>query len=144
MKTFIIGLCLTLCATLSIAQQKGKQLNERLFEAKLNEMAFQLQMNEEQKNAFEPIYKHFCEDMLAAWNEKTITKQAQTQQEVVEQQKLHIERQQRVQAIRLRYIDEFATVLNANQLQRIYIIENQIQHKIKAHREHRKQHNGRR
>ena len=40
--------------------------------------------------------------------------------------------QQAAQAIRLKYVDEFAAVLAPEQLCRLYDVEGQIQHKLKA------------
>jgi hypothetical protein len=41
-------------------------------------------------------------------------------------------RQQKAQTIRMKYIDEVATVLNASQLNRFFEVESKIQLKLKA------------
>jgi hypothetical protein len=48
--------------------------------------------------------------------------------------KRKMEMQQRAQGIRMKYIDKFATVLNANQVNRIYEVESLIQKKLKERR----------
>ncbi len=49
--------------------------------------------------------------------------------------KRKMEMQQRAQGIRMKYIDKFATVLNANQVNRIYEVESLIQKKLKERRD---------
>ena len=45
--------------------------------------------------------------------------------------KRKMEMQQRAQGIRIKYIDKFATVLNANQVDRFFEVESIIQQKLK-------------
>ena len=44
-------------------------------------------------------------------------------------------RQQQAQAIRLRYVDEFSTVLSASQVSRFFEVENDIQKKLLQRRQ---------
>ena len=46
-----------------------------------------------------------------------------------------MEMQQRAQGIRMKYIDEFATVLNAHQVEKFYEVESAIQQKLKERKE---------
>ena len=83
-------------------------------------------------------------DKAAAINEKFFqAKVSEVAQrlEMTDEQKLQLtkhrmERQQQAQAIRLKYIDEFATVLTAQQVSRFYEVEGQIQRKLMNRRRH--------
>ena len=46
-----------------------------------------------------------------------------------------MEMQQRAQGIRMKYVDKFATVLNARQIDRFFDVESAIQKKLKERRE---------
>ena len=46
-----------------------------------------------------------------------------------------MQRQQQAQAIRLRYVDEFTTVLTASQVSRFFEVESEIQKKLMLRRQ---------
>ena len=110
-------------------------INERLFEAKVRELVYQLKITDEQKVRFVPIYRRFQEEMIAAWGERQRPTRPETPQEAAALQKRRMERQQRAQAIRIRYVDELATVLDAQQMNRFFDVESQIQKQLKARRD---------
>ena len=60
-----------------------------------------------------------------------------TMEEAVKLEKGKVERQQKAQAVKLQYIDEFAKVLEADQLVRLYSVENQIQQKLHSRQQGR-------
>jgi len=117
------------------AQQNAADLNDRWFEVKLSEMAYQLQMDSVQKEEFRPIYKQYCDDMIALWHEWKNTHRPQSTEDVVEVQKLYIRMQQTAQSVRLKYVDEFASVLNAKQILRVFAVENHIQRRLKIRKD---------
>ena len=120
--------------TVSAQSHRADTLNERVFEAKVREMVYRLNITDEQKPKFVSIYRHYSEEMIAAWGEHQRPTRPTTTDEAAALQKQKLQRQQRAQAIRLRYIDEFATVLNAQQLSRFFDVENDIQKRLKARR----------
>lgn len=65
-------------------------------------------------------------------------KAPKTDEERLARTKERMERQQKAQAIRLRYVDEFATVLTADQVSRFFDIEHKIQQKMMDRRRHHK------
>jgi len=68
-------------------------------------------------------------------NERSRPIKPSTSTDAAAMAKRKMEMQQRAQGIRMKYIDKFATVLNANQVNRIYEIESLIQKKLKERRD---------
>ena len=60
---------------------------------------------------------------------------ALTDKERLELTKRKMQRQQQAQAIRLRYVDEFTTVLSASQVSRFFEVESEIQKKLMLRRQ---------
>lgn len=118
--------------TVTAQSQRADTVNQRVFDAKVREMVYHLNITEEQKPKFVDIYREYTQEMIAAWGEHQRPAKPETTDEAVALQKRRLERQQRAQAIRLRYIDEFATVLTPTQLNRFFEVENKIQKKLKA------------
>lgn len=120
-------------STAAMAQSpKGKEVNERLFDARVSELVYRLKMTDEQKTRFVPIYRRYSEEMVAAWGDHRKSATPTTSEEAAELAKRRMERQQRAQAIRIKYIDEFAKVLDTRQVRILYAVESQIQQKLKA------------
>lgn len=153
MKQMILTMLLVLSALTATAQdKKGNEMNERFFEAKVSELAYRLNMSDEQKAKFIPIYRRYSEEMRAtmgdrhmrpksddkAKDEKAQRRQQLTDQEKLERTKKRMERQQQAQAIRLKYVDEFSKVLNASQVSKFYEEEGKIQKKLMHRRMHPK------
>lgn len=64
MKKLILTLLLVITATVASAQQKNDEnFAKRLFEARLAEVCLRLQLTDEQKNKFAPIYEQYCKEM---------------------------------------------------------------------------------
>ena len=59
-------------------------------------------------------------------------------EEAVKLEKGKVERQQKAQAVKLQYIDEFAKVLKPEQLVRFFGVEQQIQQKLNSRQQGRK------
>ena len=57
-----------------------------------------------------------------------------TDEERLELTKRKMQRQQQAQTIRMRYVDEFSTVLSAGQVSRFYEVESEIQKKLRQRR----------
>jgi hypothetical protein len=84
---------------------------------------------------FEPIYRDYCEEMTDLWNDRKRPIKPSSSSEAAAIAKRKMEMQQRAQGIRMKYIDRFATVLNANQVNRFYDVESIIQKKLKQRRD---------
>lgn len=115
----------------------GKQgsLNERLYRAKVRELVYRLHITEAQQKKFEPIYRDYCEEMTALWNERKRPIKPSTSSDAAAMAKRKMEMQQRAQGIRMKYIDRLATVLNAGQVDRFFEVESIIQKKLKERRD---------
>ena len=133
MKKVLLSMLLFVVSTAAMAQSpKGKEVNERLFDARVSELVYRLKMTDEQKTRFVPIYRRYSEEMVAAWGDHRKSATPTTSEEAAELAKRRMERQQRAQAIRIKYIDEFAKVLDTRQVRILYAVESQIQQKLKA------------
>lgn len=136
MKQIALSFLLCLMAMSSMAQKRGS-FSERLFNAKVAEITYQLHLTEKQEADFRPIYMQYNKDMIDAWGADKETEPAKSSEEAAAQVKRRIERQQRAQEIRLSYTDKFATVLSPNQLQRFYKVENSIQKRLRERKFHK-------
>ena len=133
MRQFVITLLLMLAV--SASAQDAVKINERYFQAKVNELALRLEMTEIQKKKFVNIYRRYSEEMRAAVGVKQRPTQPLTDEERLEMTRRKMQRQQQAQAIRLRYVDEFSTVLSASQVSRFFEVENDIQKKLLQRRQ---------
>ena len=132
MKKIVIIMLLAMIGLQAAAQgQGGSSLNERFYQAKLKEIVYRLHITEQQKKKFEPMYRSYSEEMRALWNERTTPIKPGTSSDAAAIAKRKMEMQQRAQGIRIKYIDKFATVLNANQVDRLFEVESIIQQKLK-------------
>ena len=59
-----------------------------------------------------------------------------TEEEKLARTKKRMECQQQAQALRLKYLDEFATVLSAEQVNKFFQVEHNIQKKLKDRKMH--------
>ncbi len=137
MKKLIIISMLMLMAFTTMAQEQARQasLNERFYQAKLRELVYRLHITSEQQQKFEPIYRSYCEEMTALWNDRKRPIKPSTSSDAAAMAKRKMEMQQRAQGIRMKYIDKFATVLNAHQVDRFFEVESAIQKKLKERRD---------
>lgn len=135
MKRMLIPILLCLSSMTAICQEKADDVNNRFFDAKIREFVYRLELNDTQRDAFIPIYKCYNDEMRAAVGDmKKDRKPAETSEEAAARAKEHIERQQRAQDVRLKYVDEFAKVLSPSQLNRLFEVENQIQRKLMSYK----------
>lgn len=135
MKKMIIWMTMALVCLTAMAGEGNRSLNERFYQAKFKEMVYRLHITAEQQKKFEPIYRSYCEEMTALWNERTKPIKPSTSSSAAAVEKRKMEMQQRAQGIRMKYIDKFATVLNASQVERFYEVESIIQKKLKERKE---------
>lgn len=64
MKSLFLSMLLLITATVANAQQRDNEnFAKRLFEARLAEMCLQLDLSDEQKSKFAPIYEQYCHEM---------------------------------------------------------------------------------
>ena len=162
MKKSLFFIAMMLVAFTAYAQDKKDQdPKEKFFQARVKEMVFRLKITDEQKPEFEKVYKAYTEAVRQAVgaqerpvrkpgdrtqkdkNQKSSADQARperkklTKEEAIKIEKSKIERQQKLQEVKLQYIDEFAKVLEADQLVRLYSVENQIQQKLHSRQQGR-------
>ena len=131
MKRFLISLLIGLSALTAFGQEKSDAVNQRYFEAKIRELVYHLNLTDGQKEAFIPIYRRYNDEMRAVVGErKKPESRPGTSEEAAAVTKARIDRQQQAQSIRMKYVDEFATVLEPDQLNRLYEVEGQIQRKL--------------
>lgn len=135
MKRMLIPILLCLSSLTAICQEKADDVNNRFFEAKIREFVYRLELTDNQRDAFIPIYKRYNNEMRKAVGDIQRSREpAANSEEAAARVKEHIERQQKAQSVRLKYIDEFATVLNPSQLGRLFDVENQIQRKLMSYK----------
>ena len=124
----VLLLMMSITAAAQNSADSGAKINERFYQAKVRELVYRLHITDEQKVKFEPIYRSYCQEMTALWAERKKPIKSQSKSATTAAiEKRKIEMQQRAQGIRMKYIDRFATVLNAQQLERFYEVESQIQ-----------------
>ena len=134
-KTIILWMLALMAVTVMAQEQTNASLNERYYQAKVRELVYRLQITSQQQKKFEPIYRRYCEEMTALWAERKKPISPNTSSNAAEIEKRKMEMQQRAQGIRMKYIDEFATVLNARQVEKFFEVESDIQQKLKRRRE---------
>ena len=148
---------LMLVTMTAAAQDKDqKRLAENFFNAKVSELALRLDMTEEQKEKFIPIYRRYNDEMRSVMGPRKPGKhhpkkkdgEAKPQmkdkepkpqlsdEEQLARTKEHMERQQKAQAIRLKYVDEFATVLTPKQVNRFFEAEKDFNKKLANRKMH--------
>ena len=132
MKQFMISLLLMI--TVAASAQDVQKINERYFQAKVNELALRLEMTDSQKKRFIPIYRRYSEEMRATVGIKQRPTTPLSDEERLELTKRKMQCQQQAQAIRLRYLDEFHTVLSVNQVTHFFEVESEIQKKLMQRR----------
>ena len=130
-KIVIIMLWALISLNVLAHDDQSSTLNERFYQAKLKELVYRLHITDSQKKKFEPIYRSYCEEMRALWNERKAPIRPGTSGDAAAIAKRKMEMQQRAQGIRIKYIDRFAIVLNAHQVDRLYEVESIIQQKLK-------------
>lgn len=130
MKRFTLAILLCLASVAAMAQ--STTFNQRLFDAKMAEMAYRLKLTDKQTADFRPVYEQYNKDMIAAWGEHCTQSKTkpQTSTEASAQIKKRMERQKRAQEVRIRYTDRFAAILNAEQMQQFFKVENGIQKRL--------------
>jgi Skp family chaperone for outer membrane proteins len=138
MKKMMMTMLLVIVAITAGAQEKkNENFAERMFEAKVREMTYRLELTDAQKEKFVPIYRQYNNEMRAAWGERRKPGKPANEQESLAATKAKMERQQRAQAVRIKYVDEFAKVLNARQLSKFLFTEKQIQNKLNKRKHER-------
>ena len=158
---------LMLVTMTAAAQEKDhKRLAENFFNAKVAELALRLDMTEEQKEKFIPVYRRYNDEMKSVMGPRKLgkhhpkdkkfkegkpqqcdkegkpqqcDKEARpqlTDEEQLARTKEHMERQQKAQAIRLKYVDEFATVLTPRQVNQFFEVEKDITKMLAKRKSH--------
>lgn len=131
MKKILLTLFIGLSAIVAFGQEHSDKVNQRYFEAKIREFVYRLNLTDQQRDAFIPIYKRYNEEIRTAVGEReTPQSHPATPDEAATLAKARIERQQMAQTIRMKYVDEFAAVLTPDQMDRLYQVESQIQRKL--------------
>lgn len=151
-------LLILLCATTLTVSAQTEGFLEKLYQAKLAEMVLQLNLSDEQKAKFEPVYRAYNEEMHKSFGMQRKGRKPQTDKKepddkaqnvnrpkqpkdvtvVAAKMKERLEHQKAAIDVRIKYVDEFAKVLDGNQLFKFWQVENQMQHKFLQRREGRK------
>ena len=150
----MMTMLLAIVAMTATAQdKKGDEIHEKFFDARVRELVYRLDMTDDQKAKFTPIYKRYCEEMRGLMGMKGMKgmkemkemkeKQKGEKKQLTDEEKLarikkRMERQQQAQAIRLKYLDEFATVLSAHQVNKFFDVEGKMQKKLMERKMHHK------
>jgi len=136
MKRIIIYILMAIITIPAMAQSnRNRSFNQRLFNAKVEQIAKSLNLSEERKERFIPIYKAYSEEMIKVWNEL-----GANSKDGMEQMKSNMtdqrmkERQKRSYAVRMKYTERFATVLTPAEIRKFYQVENEIQRRLKERR----------
>ncbi len=141
-QTFFTMLLFLSAITATAQEQKSNEINEKYFNAKVSELVYRLDISDEQKSKFIPIYRKYNDEMRSVMGPRMKKKFKEgnklTDEEKLARTKQRMERQQQAQAIRLKYIDEFSNVLSAQQVNKFYEVENKIQKKLMDRRKHHK------
>ena len=156
-KSFILIAMLLVAFTAAAQDKKDQDPKERFFQARVKEMVYRLNITDEQKPEFVKVYRAYSaamheaigqkpkrEGMQRGENKQKEGNQAKperrkiTMEEAVKLEKGKVERQQKAQAVKLQYIDEFAKVLKPEQLVRFFGVEQQIQQKLNSRQQGRK------
>ena len=132
MKRILIPVLMMLAAATAYAQENNPEdLHQKFFDAKIREFVYQLELTDAQKAAFIPIYKRYDDELMASRGEHQKPQQpAQTSAEAAERLKANLNNQKKTIDIRLKYVDEFATVLEPRQLRRLFKVEQEMQQKL--------------
>ena len=143
MKKIALTLLLMLPAFLAGAQDKKEEINQDFFDAKLREYVYELNITDQQKPAFIEVLKRYDDEMHATMGkpEKPSEKPA-TSEDAAKRIKARLENQQKALAVRVKYVDEFAKVLNPDQLGRLFEVEGKIQKKLLERKNHNHGHPG--
>ncbi len=136
MKQIILSLLLLLSLSAEAQHKKCEAINEKFFNAKVTELVQRLEMSDEQKEQFIPVYRRYCDEVRAVWGQHKKPQKPLTDEEKLERTKLRMERQQQIQAVRVKYIDEFGKVLSPKQVNQFYEVEDNIQKKLMKRRQH--------
>ena len=121
-------------ATLSASAQtlSADSLSARFFEAKVNELAERLHFTDAQKAEFVPVYRRYTDEMIAACGGYQRPLHQKSSEEAAASLNEYLQLQQRALAVRQKYVGQFAAVLDAQQLSRLYSADNMLQRKIRA------------
>ena len=135
MKRITVIIVLAMLCLTTMASDDSSALNERFYQAKLKELTSRLHITSSQMKKFEPMYRSYSQEMKALWADSKRPIAPSTSTDAAAMAKRKMEMQQRAQGIRMKYIDKFATVLNAGQIDRFFEVESIIQEKLKERRE---------
>ena len=132
MKRILITLIAGLSVLTAFGQgKKGENMDQRFFDAKIREFVYILDIKDSQKPDFVAVYKLYNDEMRATIGKKEKPQnRPDTPQAAAAAVKARLENQNKAQEIRIKYVDDFAKVLEPSQLIRLYDVEAQIQHKL--------------
>ena len=130
-KIILLTIIILIGLTSAASGNSNTSLNERLYRAKVRELVYRLHITADQQKKFEPIYRSYCEEMSELWASRKQPFKPNTSGDAAAIAKRKMEMQQRAQGIRMKYIDQLATVLNAEQVSRFFEVESIIQKKLK-------------
>lgn len=159
MKKIILLFLLLSAFGKTFAQERGtRDFDKRLFQARLAEVCYRLNLSDEVKEKFAPIYEQYCSelhalspksaqpkmhspeagkpkrpDMPSSKGGKALPpkhKSERNDAERVKDIKHRLEAQHLMQELRLSYLEKFGEVLTDKQLVAFYEVEEDIQRKL--------------
>ena len=134
-KGLVLALSLLLALPLAAQRPGDGDVQARFFEAKASEMCTRLKLTPEQKEKFLPLYKAYDEEMRTIWTKYRVKEDCTNN---MERTKMRLTRQSKSQELRLMYVDKFGKVLTAEQVEKFYKVEKDIQQRAMHRKEHHK------
>lgn len=131
----IITLCLAMAAPAQ-AQRGHKKLNkeqaEQLFNAKMKMMQEKLALSDEQTEKLIPVYREYLSELETVFRSRKHPRRYKptSADDACNVMTERLDINARVIDLQKKYIREYAKFLNADQVMKIYRVENQIQREI--------------
>lgn len=139
---WLIAITMFACST-APAQAAGKKLNQEqalmLFNAKMKMMQEKLALTDEQTEQLIPVYKNYLQELDAVFKSRKYPRRYKptSAEDACNVMTERLDVNASVIQLQKKYIREFAKILNADQVMKIYRVEGQIQHEIRKEKRRR-------
>lgn len=148
MKKMIFSVLMVMGALVAFAQDKPAddgQMRQKLFDAKMREMVYRLEITDAQKPEFEKVYREYDSEIHALLEkcgpnfhkkkaDKELRDKEKSAADVAAVMKQRLDAQKMVLEVRSSYIDHFAKVLDGKQLRKFFDVEKNMQDKLRKGR----------
>lgn len=119
------------------AQEENTQARERLLEAKIDLMISTLDITAEQKQKFTEVYRRYNEKMRSQWSHAQPQHKSQDVKQEAERIKHRLNNQKKAIEVQLSFTEEFANILTAKQLRKLWEVERKLQSKVRLGKHNR-------